>query len=754
LIATLGLLAGGGVQRLINGGGGASWLAGTVIGAAAAFVWMLQAFARRQLGADVVALLALLGAGATREYLAGAVIAVMLTTGRALEAWAVGRARADLSGLLARMPRVIRRRTVTGLESVPAAEAAIGDRVVVAAGEVVPVDGVLLGAATLDESALTGEPLPVDRPAGAAVRSGVCNAGPSFDLRATAGTADSTYAGIVRLVEQTQAAAAPAQRLADRYAALFVPITLAASALAWAWSGSAVRAVAVLVVATPCPLILAVPVAMVGGLSQASRRGAVIKGGGALEALATVDVVLFDKTGTLTAGRPVLSGVVAAPAGDPDNVLALAAALEQTSAHVLAAAVVDAARARGLRLTEATEVADKHGYGLVGRVGDAVVSVGKADWLAPGDAPPWARRLRRRAALDGSMLTLVAVGGELVGGLLLEDLLRPDAARTVRALRAAGVRRLVLVTGDRADIADAVGRSLGLDEVLADRLPEEKLAAVLAEKATGRVAMVGDGVNDAPALAAADVGVALGARGGTASSEAADVVLLVDRLDRLAEAISTAKRARRLAWQSAAAGMGLSAVAMVIAGLGHITPALGALLQEGIDVAAILNALRIVHSPRVPMLTGPDAVLGRQLQIEHGSLRPGVDQLRVVADGLDPGLSRSAVLPPVQQVHRWVVEDVLPHERREEAELYPRVATALGGSDATGALSRTHVEIEHLASRLGRLLADVGPAEVDAEDVIEIRRVLYALHAVLSLHFAQEDEGVFPLLDDAPARRY
>ena len=344
------------------------------------------------------------------------------------------------------------------------------------------------------------------------------------------------------------------------------------------------NAVAVLVVATPCPLILAAPVALVGGLSQAARRGAVVKGGSALERLASGKVLLFDKTGTLTVGRPTVETVVAAPGRDGDEVLRLAASVDQASPHVLAAAVVAAATRRGLPLAAPLDVVEKHGFGVSGQVAGRTVAVGKSAWLAPGPAPPWLRGLRRRSALDGSILVLVSVDGELAGGLLLEDRLRADAPRTIRALRAAGVRRTVMVTGDRAEVATAVGRALGVDEVLAERLPDEKLKAVAAARAYGPVVMVGDGINDAPALAAADVGVALGARGATASSEAADVVLMVDRLDRLAEAIGVARRARLLAWQSVVGGMGLSLAAMGVAAFGLLTPVAGAVVQEGIDV--------------------------------------------------------------------------------------------------------------------------------------------------------------------------
>ncbi len=752
LAVTVAGLAAGAVLALAGAHAAADfvWAATTVAGLVPSSIWVVGSLRRREPGVDVVAVLALAGCLATRELLAGAVIAVMLASGRALESWAAGRARRELSALLSRVPRTVRRYTGDTVEVVDVDVAKAGDRLLVASGEVVPVDGILLQPATLDESALTGEPLPVERPVGDALRSGVVNSGPPFDLRAAAPAAESTYAGIVRLVEQAQAGGAPFVRMADRYAAAFVPLTLVVAALAWLVSGKAVQAVAVLVVATPCPLILAAPVALVGGLSQAARRGVVIKGGAALERLARGQVLLFDKTGTLTAGHPTVAQVVAAPGSDSTDVLRLAASLDQASPHPLAAAIVTAAAIRGLALTTPTQVNEKHGFGVEGHVGGQHVAVGKSSWLCPATAPVWVRRLQRRSALDSSILILVSIDDRLSGGILLDDPLRSDAPRTLRALRAAGVGHIMMVTGDRADVADAVGRALGVDEVLAERLPEEKLEAVIQARARGSVVMVGDGINDAPALAAADVGVALGVRGATASSEAADVVLMVDRLDRLADAIAIARRARRIAWQSVLGGMGLTGVAMAAAAFGLLTPTVGAITQEAIDVAAILSALRVVRAPHRAALAGTDAVLGRNLEIEHLALRPHLDDLRQVADRLDTGQPRT--IEEVRLLHRWLVDDVLPHERREDTQLYPRLARVLGGSDPTGTLSRGHVEIEHHVYRLGRLVADIGDEPAEPDDIIEIRRVLYGLHAVLVLHFAQEEEGVFPLIEEPAAR--
>ncbi len=453
----------------------------------------------------------------------------------------------------------------------------------VASGELVPVDGTLTREAVLDESALTGEALPVERGSGDPVRSGVVNAGRPFDLRATTRAADSTYAGIVRLVSEAESSPAPFVRLADRYALWFLALTLTVAGGAWVVAG-AYRAVAVLVVATPCPLILGVPVALVSGLSLAARRGVVVKGGGVLEQLARCRTLLFDKTGTLTSGRPALATVVIAGSLAPREVLKMAGSLDQVSPHVLATAIVRAAVDGGCDLTLPSDVEEVVGRGIRGTVAGHPVALGKAEWVGVIGMPRWARVARRMAQLDGALTVFVGVDGRPAGALVLDDPLRPDAARTIRTLRRDGIERVVMLTGDRAEVAETVGAVIGVDEVLADRSPAEKLDAVRRERQRAPTIMVGDGINDAPALALADVGVAMGARGATASSEAADVVLTVDRLDRVGEAVAVARRTRRIALQSVIAGMSMSLVAMAAAAAGLLPAVWGALLQEGIDV--------------------------------------------------------------------------------------------------------------------------------------------------------------------------
>jgi heavy metal translocating P-type ATPase len=544
-------------------------------------------------GVDAIALLAIAAALALGQFLAGAVVALMLSGGNALEAAAARRARRELTALLERAPRIAHRRGASGVEEVAVEAVVSGDVVLIRAGEVVPVDGVVAkGQAVLDESALTGEPLPVRRAVGAPVRSGTTNAGEAFDLRATRPASESAYAAIVRLVRDAESQRAPFVRMADRYAAFLLPLTVVIGGLAWALSGDPVRALAVLVVATPCPLILAAPIAFVCGVSRAAHAGVVVKGPGAIEQLGRARSVLLDKTGTLTLGAPAVERIITHDGTDADELLRLAASVDQFSAHVVAEALVHDAERRGLALSGAHAVHEQPGDGIDGAVDARHVTVGSAAFLrAHGIAA-------RSNDAAGRAVVHVGIDGVPAGTIVLADRPRPDAAAAVAAIRAAGAHRVAMVTGDDRETAEAVAEGVGVDEVFADQGPGDKLAVlqkVRADPSSRPVVMVGDGVNDAPALAAADVGVAMAAAGATVSTEAADVVITVDRIDRVALALQVGRRSLAIARQSVLAGMGLSLIAMVAAALGHIPPVAGALLQEGIDVAVILNALRALR---------------------------------------------------------------------------------------------------------------------------------------------------------------
>ncbi|HEX6332010.1 MAG TPA: heavy metal translocating P-type ATPase [Actinomycetota bacterium] len=754
LVLSAAGIALGGVLSLgdAQGAAEAAWAATTVLGLVPIAGEVVRGIWRREAGVDLIALLAMLGALALGEYLAGAVIAAMLATGRSLEEFADARAHRELSSLLERAPRTAHRYTGDALHSVPVDEIRPGDRLLVKKGEVVPVDGILAAdTSVLDESALTGESRPVERLVGEQIRSGAVNAGSAFDLTAVATASESTYAGIVRLVEEAQRQKAPFVRLADRYALVFIPVTLLIAGAAWALTGEPVRALAVLVVATPCPLILAAPIAIVAGISRAAKRGIIVKGGGALETLARGDVLLFDKTGTLTAGVPELADIEAFGDDGPEEILRLAASLDQVSPHVLAGAIVRAARSKGLELAFPDEVHEEGGSGIRGSVEGRKVALGKAAWVAQGQAlPDRARDVRRRSAMEGSSCVFVAVDGAVGGALILDDPIRPDTPRVIRSLRRAGIRRVVMVTGDHADVAESVGVSIGVDRILSERDPTDKVDAVRAEGESGVTVMVGDGVNDAPALAAADVGVAMGARGSTASSEAADVVLVVDRLDRIAEALRIARRSRGIALQSVLAGMGMSFAAMFFGAFGVLVPVAGALVQEGIDVAVILNALRALRGDRRSrQMAGPASHVGDRFRAEHREFAPELARIRTVADRLDR-------LPPdraedeLERIRTFLLERLPRHEREEESAVYPVVARLVGGEDPMGSMERAHMEIEHLSRVFGHLLADLPDHRPTELDLVDLRRVLYGLHAILRLHFAQEEEAYSWLAGDQP----
>ncbi len=435
---------------------------------------------------------------------------------------------------------------------------------------------------------------------GMGVLSGTSNAGSPFEVRADRPAAESAYSALVRLVEHAESERAPLVRIADRYAGFFLPATMLVAGAAWALSGDPVRALAVVVVATPCPLILAAPIALVSGLSRAARAGVVVKGTGAIETLGQVRTVLFDKTGTLTVGSPAVRDIATRPGVDRAELLRLVASVDRMSAHVLGEALVRAAEEAGLTLAVPTEIHEDPGQGIAGSVGGRRVLVGSRAFLGAEGVP--ADEIASTALIDGrgsgEARVLVAIDGHVGGVIAMADELRPDAAGIVERLRSEGVRQVAMVSGDRRSVAERIGRQLGVDRVYSEQSPEDKLEVVRRlrdDPDLGPVMMVGDGVNDAPALAIADLGVAMGVAGATVSSETADAVITVDRVDRVADAVHAGRRALLIARQSVLVGMGLSLTAMGVAAFGYLPPVAGALLQEGIDLAVILNALRALR---------------------------------------------------------------------------------------------------------------------------------------------------------------
>lgn len=556
----------------------------------------LRGMLRGEFAADIVASLAIVGALATGEYLAGCVIVLMQTGGEALEAYAVHRASDALQALLARAPHIAHRHQGEQLEDVAVAEIVAGDLLLVRPGELIPVDGVVLGGtASVDESALTGEPLAVSRGPGEEVLSGSVSLDGALELRALRPSGESQYEQIVKLVRSAQQEKAPIGRLADRYATFFTPLTLLMCGLAYLLTRRPEAVVAVLVVATPCPLILATPVAIISGVNRAARRGIIFKTGAALEQIGRATAVAFDKTGTLTAGTPRVQRVLSLDGLGPEQVLRLAAGLEQFSGHQMAKALVAAGKERSGLLPMPGAVVEAAGQGVSGHVEGHLVDVGSMAFAAQRGlgTPEGLEGSRQLAGAAGDAVAMVGIDGKAAGLVLYDDPLRPEVPALLERLRQLGVRETVMLTGDDAATALKIGRQAGISTVKADLLPAQKVEVVrelLARHAV--VLMVGDGINDAPALATATVGMALGAHGAAVSAEAADAVITVDDVGRVADAVAIGQHTLHIALQSIWIGLGVSGSLMAVAAFGYIPPTLGALLQEALDVAVIANALR------------------------------------------------------------------------------------------------------------------------------------------------------------------
>ena len=564
------------------------WILAGLVGLIPATTWLINDIKNKTMGSDLLAVLALLGALFTDQLFAAAVISVMLATGRVLESWAEGQAERQLKALLSRVPRIVHRVNKDGsIVEIKITEVKIGDRILIRSGEITPTDGVLNLAATLDESALSGEPLPVNRNINEEISSGVLNAGKPFEYTATTTSENSTYAAIIKLVNSAHADSAPGVRIANIWAIRFVPLALLMAGAAWLISGDIDRAVAVLVAATPCPLILAVPIAIVSGLSQAAKNGAIVKGGQILESLANVETVLLDKTGTLTHGGPEVSEINSHPDLSDNELIRIAASVDQYSPHIVAKAIVNFAKKRELKLTSCSDMEEIAGHEISANLGGDKVVVGQLNVARPD----W-------ITLRNPLQVAVHRNDQLIGVIGLNDPIRSESKEMVNQLRRVGVSHIALVTGDREETAQEVADSVGITEIFSKVTAQGKLDITknAISKSKGAVVVVGDGINDAPALAAADVGVAMGARGASAASEAADVVIVEDSIDRLTRAIHIAKRAKRKAIQAAGIGMLLSLVVMTTATLGITNASQGAVAQEIIDLIAIMWALTTLKS--------------------------------------------------------------------------------------------------------------------------------------------------------------
>lgn len=572
-----------------------AWTAGLVLVSLPILWKTIRGLLRGKFAADVVASLAIITSILIGQPLVGYVIVLMQTGGEALERYAAGRASKALRKLAENAPHIVHRIDGSGTHDVHPESVEIGDSILVRPGEMIPCDGVVIaGESHVDTSTLTGEPVPRRVSVNQTVMSGATNEESPLTIRVTAIAEDSQYARIVALVREAQSSKAPLQRLADRYAVWFTPFTVAVCAFAWILSGDWNRVLAVLAIATPCPLILATPVAILGGMNRAARRHILVRNGGALEALSRTSAIVFDKTGTLTAGRPSVSRVIGLDSLEERDILRLASAVEQGSGHLLARTVVDAAEALGMRPQAASEIIESAGRGVEGNAEGKRVAVGASSYITD-HYPALANSVDVVNARDADvpLRAFVAVDGELVGAIEYADEPRPSMKPFIERLRNFGIGRLVLLSGDRPENARRIAAGVGIEEARGDMLPEDKVRVVRQLKDEGEVvAMIGDGTNDAPALSAADVGVALASHGRGVATEAADVILLIDDPGRLADAISISRRTMRIARQSIWAGLGLSAIGMTIASFGGISAIAGAAVQELVDLAVILNALR------------------------------------------------------------------------------------------------------------------------------------------------------------------
>lgn len=546
-------------------------------------------------GVDVLALTAIIASVWLHQYWAAIIVVIMLTGGEALENYAEHRARAELDALLTRAPQQAHVIKSGKISDVKVRDVTVRDTLEIRPGEIVPVDAVIVeGTASFDESSLTGEGLPQVKNKDETILSGSINLDGLVTVRALHTAADSQYQQIIRLVRSAAATQSPFVRLADRFS---IPFTFASFAIAitvWVLSGHAIRFLEVIVVATPCPLLLAAPIALISGMSRASKYGIIVKTGSALERLGEAETIAFDKTGTLTQGKPTVAAVTAYNGHTASSVLGLAASLEQASNHILALAIVEAARKRKAILTKAKHVTERAGHGMQAQLKGKNVIVGRFGFMQEHDVE---MPVRFKQSDIKQTAAFVAVDGKLAGTITFQDELRPETKFTLKRLRELGLTRMLMLTGDTSAVAKTIAKAVGIKDFQAESLPADKLYAI--EKIEKRpVVFVGDGVNDAPVLTAADVGIALGARGSTAASEAADIVIMQDDLRYVARALEIAQKTFQIAWQSIMVGIGLSLALMLVFATGKFSPVTGAIVQEVVDVVVIFNALR-AHTIKV-----------------------------------------------------------------------------------------------------------------------------------------------------------
>lgn len=561
------------------------------------FVWRFgKDILKGHFGVDIIALVAIISSLLLGQYSAAAVILLMLSGGEWLENHAIKKAKQELTKLLERAPTIAHRISGTNIQDIEVADIRPGDYLLVKAHEIIPVDGYIRkGKTTIDESSITGESFPVERSVDAFIKSGSINLGDALEIQAQKTSTESTYGRILHLVQQAADSKAPMVRLADRYSTRFTLLTFACAYIAWLISHDPLRVLSVFVVATPCPLIIATPVAIMSAVGKAAARGIIVKSGGALETLARVKTMLFDKTGTITFGEPRIARI-ATTNGDEEHLLCLAASIDQYSTHILARSITLEAKKRQLICKPPQKFHEQIAYGVSGSIDGHAYLFGKRRFIEDHGItiPPTLQQNIDEAKQRGEKCVFLAEDHQLLGFISFIDIIRPETKQVFSRLRAYGVHALILLSGDRQRIAENIAKQAGLKEALGDVTPEGKVAEVMRRgRILPPVAMVGDGVNDAPALAKADVGIAMAAHGASAASESADIVITVDDISRIADARAISKRMLAIATQSILFGMGASLVLMVLAINGKINPLYGALLQEAIDVSVILNALRV-----------------------------------------------------------------------------------------------------------------------------------------------------------------
>lgn len=599
VFAIIGLLVGGMFHWIPNQQelGQWVWFVTLVIGGAPIIWYTVRDMLHRRFASDIVALLAIVAAILMNNAFPGLVIVLMQSGGKALEDHAFRKASSSLDTLLTHSPRLAHRKKDQDLEEINVSDVRVGDLLLVRPGDLIPVDGKITHEqADVDESSLTGEPLPKIKKIGEQVFSGTINVGDAFEMRADKISGESQYSKIVQLVRKAQQEKAPIQRLADRYAAWFTPLTIGISMIGWLLTNNVETVLAVLVVATPCPLIFATPVAIISGINKAAKSNIIIKTGSAIEQVGKTQAVVFDKTGTITFGIPVIEKIMSANDLSSNDILYKTASLEQLSSHPTASVLVKKGQEVFGKLSLPTNFHELPGAGVSGDVEGEYVELGSQNVFenfTDSGFANYIEEVKRQINSEGKMLAFVGVNGKPAGVIIFEDKMRPNVNQMVKHLKELGVAQVIMLTGDNLDNAKNIAQQAGITQLEANLLPEQKVAAVQKLKQKfGNVVMAGDGINDAPALAASTVGIAMGAHGTAISAEAADIVLLVDDISKVSTAIEIGQKTLRVAKQSIFVGLGISFVFMAIASLGYIPPAIGALLQEALDVGVILNALR------------------------------------------------------------------------------------------------------------------------------------------------------------------